>query len=74
VAARSKAWTVFARLNDWILGSNPTEGMDVCLCLFGVYTGSGLETGWSPIQGVLPTILGLRNWNEINLFTDALCS
>jgi hypothetical protein len=29
VAERSKAYTVFARLEDGILGSNPTQGMDV---------------------------------------------
>jgi hypothetical protein len=27
--------------------------------------GSGLLTGWSPVQGVLQTILGLRNWNKV---------
>jgi hypothetical protein len=32
VAARSKAWTVFARSNAGIVVSNPTRGMDVCLC------------------------------------------
>jgi hypothetical protein len=38
VAARSKAWTVFARSNPGIVESNPTQGMDVwcvfilCLC------------------------------------------
>jgi hypothetical protein len=36
VAARSKAWTVFARSNTGILGSNPTQGMDVCVLLFSV--------------------------------------
>jgi hypothetical protein len=30
VAARSKAWTVFARSNTGIVGLNPTQGMDVC--------------------------------------------
>jgi hypothetical protein len=34
-AARSKAWTVFAHSNAEIMGSNPTQGMDVCIvCLF----------------------------------------
>jgi hypothetical protein len=28
-AARSKAWTVFARSDAGIVGSNPTQGMDV---------------------------------------------
>jgi hypothetical protein len=27
VAARSKAWTAFARSNTWIVGSNPTQGI-----------------------------------------------
>jgi hypothetical protein len=43
--------------------------MFVCVCI-----GSGLATGWSPIQGVLPTVLGLSNWSETKRFTDALCS
>jgi hypothetical protein len=34
VAARSKAWNVFGRSNAGIMGSNPTEGMDVCVRLF----------------------------------------
>jgi hypothetical protein len=36
VAALSKAWHVFAQSNTGIVGSNPTQGMDVCvrlLCL-----------------------------------------
>jgi hypothetical protein len=36
VAGRSKAWTVFARSNAGIVGSNPTQGMDVCVRLFSV--------------------------------------
>jgi hypothetical protein len=74
VAAWSEAWNVFARSNAGIAGSNPTQGMDVCLCLFCVCIGSGLVTDWSPIQGVLTTVLGLRNWSEAKSFTDALCS
>jgi hypothetical protein len=61
VAERSKTWTVFARLNTGMLGSNPTWGMDVCMRLFCVCVvlcvRSGLATGWSPVQGVLPTAL-----------------
>jgi hypothetical protein len=34
VAARSKAWTVFARLNAGIVSSNPTQGMYVRMRLF----------------------------------------
>jgi hypothetical protein len=36
VATRSKAWTVFARLNAGIVGSNPIQGIDVCVRLFCV--------------------------------------
>jgi hypothetical protein len=60
VAARSKAWTVFARSNTGIVGSNLTHGMDVCVRLFCVcvvlYVGSDPATGWSSVQGVLSTV------------------
>jgi hypothetical protein len=60
VAAQSKEWTVFARSNTGIVGSNPTWGMDVCVRLFYVCVvlcvGSGLATGSSPAQGILPTM------------------
>jgi hypothetical protein len=40
---------VFARSNTGIVGSNPTQVMDVCVCLFCVcvvlYVGSGVATG-----------------------------
>jgi hypothetical protein len=39
VAERSKAWTLFARSESGIVGSNPSQGMDVwCvyMCLFCV--------------------------------------
>jgi hypothetical protein len=45
--------------------------MDVCLCLFCVCIGSGLLTGWSLVQGVLPSVFGLRKWSETKRFTDA---
>jgi hypothetical protein len=54
------------------VGSNPTQSMDVCVCI-----GSGLATVSSPVQGVLPTlptVLGLRNWSETKRFIDAPCS
>jgi hypothetical protein len=53
-----------------IVGSNLNEGMR----LFCVLVGSGLATGWSPVQGVLPTVLELRDWSETKLFTYTLCS
>jgi hypothetical protein len=60
VAARSTAWTVFARSNAGIDGSNPARGMDICVRLFFVCVGSALATGWSPVQGILPTVYGLK--------------
>jgi hypothetical protein len=53
----AKAWTVFACSNTGIVGSNPTQGLDICLRLFCVRVGSGLVTGWSPIQGALLTVI-----------------
>jgi hypothetical protein len=42
------------------VGSNPTRGMDVCVRLFCVCAVlcacSGLATGCSPVQGVLPIV------------------
>jgi hypothetical protein len=64
VAARSKAWSVFARSNAGIMGSNPTQGIDVYVRLFCVYVvlcvGSGFATAWSPIQGVLSTVYRIK--------------
>jgi hypothetical protein len=38
--------------------------MVVCVCLFGdcvvLCVGSGLETGWSPVQGVRPTVYRIK--------------
>jgi hypothetical protein len=52
VAARPKAWIVFALSNNEFMGSNPTGGMDVCerpFCVCVVLcAGIGLATGWSP--------------------------
>jgi hypothetical protein len=36
-AAQSKAWTVFAPSNGGIVGSNPTQSMDVCVCVYSVF-------------------------------------
>jgi hypothetical protein len=36
VAARSKAWTVFASSNAGIVGSNPNRGKDVCVWVYFV--------------------------------------
>jgi hypothetical protein len=45
VVARSKARTVFARSNIEVVGSNPIQGMDVCLRLICACLDSGLVTG-----------------------------
>jgi hypothetical protein len=37
VAARSKAWTVFARSNAGIVGSNPTQGMVVFVFVYSAF-------------------------------------
>jgi hypothetical protein len=37
MAARSKAWTVFTRSNAGIVGSNPTQNMEVCVCVYSVF-------------------------------------
>jgi hypothetical protein len=66
VAARSRAWTIFARLDAGIVCSNPTQGTDVwCMYAFILCLGSGLATGWSLVQGVLPSVKKwLRNWKR----------
>jgi hypothetical protein len=63
-AAQSKEWNIFARSNTGIMGSNPTRGMDVgvrlfCICVV-LCVGSGLATGWSPVQEVLPTVYSIK--------------
>jgi hypothetical protein len=60
MAALSKAWTASTRSNTRIVGSNPTQGMDVCVHLTCVCLvlciGRGFAMGLSPVQGVLPTV------------------
>jgi hypothetical protein len=36
--------------------------------------GSGLATGWSPVQGVLPTVCRIKKLKWTKSFVDALCS
>jgi hypothetical protein len=56
-AERSKAWTLFARLDAGIVASNPTQGMDDwCVYVFILCLGSGFATSWSLAQGVLPSV------------------
>jgi hypothetical protein len=37
VAARYKAWTVFAPSNAGIVGSKPTQGIDICVSVNSVF-------------------------------------
>jgi hypothetical protein len=64
VTTRSKAGTIFACSNTGIVGSNPTQGMDVCVRLscvcVGLCVGSGIATGWSPVQEVLSTVYRIK--------------
>jgi hypothetical protein len=60
VVERSKAWTVFVRWNTGIVGSHSTQVIDVCVRLSCVCFVSGLETDWSPVQGVLPTVCRIK--------------
>jgi hypothetical protein len=72
LAAQSKAWTVFARSEAGIVGSNPNQGMDVwcgyafilCLCcpVFRYRPCDGLIT-----RPMSPTIYEkwLRNWIRV---------
>jgi hypothetical protein len=75
VAAPSKAWTVFARLNTGIEGWNPTQGTDVC-----VYSVCVVLCMYRPWDRLIPhprsptNCLRFRNWSETKCFTDALCS
>jgi hypothetical protein len=61
VAARSKAWTVFARSNARIMASYPTQGMDDSMFVLSCVS-IGLASGWCPVRGVLPTVYRWRNW------------
>jgi hypothetical protein len=61
LAARSKAWTVFAR---WDRGFEYHSSMDICVHLFCVCVAlclrRGLATGWSRVQGILPTVYRIK--------------
>jgi hypothetical protein len=63
-------------LRSWV--RIPLKGMDVSVCVYSVFVlscvGSAFATIWSPIHGVLPTVLGLRSWSERERFKHALCS
>jgi hypothetical protein len=78
--ARSEAWTVFARSNAGIVGSNPTQGMDICImCVYSVFVLScvqveALRRADPPSKESYRLSIRLRNWSETKRFTDAPCS
>jgi hypothetical protein len=68
VAAPAKVWTIFARSNTAIVGSNPTQGMDVCVRLFCLCCSVCRQRPW---DGLIPSLsspyrlcIGLRNWKS----------
>jgi hypothetical protein len=71
-AARFKVSNILASSSIGVVGSNPTRGMDVSL-RFSLFVlsclSSGLVMGWSPVQGVLPTVYQIYNF-KINSELD----
>jgi hypothetical protein len=65
LAARSKAWTAFARSNTGVMGSNSTRGMDVCV--YSVFVLScvkvaALRQAHGTSKESYGMCTGLRNW------------
>jgi hypothetical protein len=64
VTVLSKARTIFTFSDNGVVGSSPTQGMDVCGRLFSVcailYVGSGLAIGWFPVPEVLLTVCRIK--------------
>jgi hypothetical protein len=63
-----KAWTV----GSWVRITLEAWRFVYVYSVFVL--GSGLATGWSTVQGVLPTLYRVRKWSETKRLTDALCS
>jgi hypothetical protein len=65
VAARARAWIIFPHSNTGVVGSNPTQGMDVCVRWFCVCVvlcvGRGLDP---PSKGSYWLCVGSRNWKS----------
>jgi hypothetical protein len=68
VAARSKTWTVFVRSNIGIVGSNATQGMDVCvslLCVYDVLSKAAALRRADPLsKEFYRSCIKLRNWKS----------
>jgi hypothetical protein len=74
VAARSKAWNFFARPNAGIVGSNATQGTDVCLRLFCVCVVLCRQRPWVRLIHRPRSATDCLYWSKTKCFTDALCS
>jgi hypothetical protein len=65
VAARSNAWNAFVHLNTGIVGSNPTQGMDVCFSLFCLCQAAALQRAAPPSKGSYRrSQIKQLKWNE----------
>jgi hypothetical protein len=67
VASWSKTWTVFARSNAGIVGSNPTEGMVVCLfcvCVLSCVHVAALRRVHPPSKEPYRLCKKSRNWKS----------
>jgi hypothetical protein len=68
VAAQAKAWTIFARSNTGIMGSNPTQDMDVCVRLFCLHAVVCVQTAAlqmaDPPSGFLTTMYKIMKLKE----------
>jgi hypothetical protein len=68
VAAWSKEWTLFNRSNAGVVGSNPTQGMDVSICLFCVVVfcvkAAALRHAVPLSKESCLMCVGLRNWKK----------
>jgi hypothetical protein len=77
VAARATAWTVFARSNVGIVGSNPNWGMDICVRLFCLRCSvqvAALRRTHPPSKESYRLCIGLRNWKSVQGPTKGLQS
>jgi hypothetical protein len=62
VVGRFKVQNVLCRSYTGVLGYNSTRGTDVCVSSVLSCVSSGLVTGCSPFQGVLPIVCKTHNF------------
>jgi hypothetical protein len=71
VAAQSKVWTVFVRLDAGIVGSNQTQGMDICVRLFCVFLCVGSD-GLIPHPRSFPDCVQIKKLKKRPRFNEGL--